>query len=315
MLWLIPAIIGVILAALVVALIVSLVFDAIKRHDLDKGQKAAKMVPLYSPIGPTQNNTLIVYLPGILASADMLSARIKFVLAEYGDVWGVNYTSPRFRPERVTKEAASWILKRCKEDGSVYNLVFVGSSMGGLLSLDVMRLLKSHSSMQRINTRLMLVDAPTGRSDLQWPFNLTAPLVRLFPAGPLWNRLSGPIMKLLFIPPKEGEIDPDVNPRWLASQVDGARSFPLSFWRDEIMYIIARGALKADSIDCPIVYIRSTEDTDTVRSSASGKWFVAASSRFPVAIFSATGAKHAAYAQNPSKYEEVFPKAFKSLGL
>lgn len=296
-------------------IVVSLVLDVYLRRDLEQAQEAVKMVPLPKiSYGPTSNNTLIVYLPGILASADMISPRVLNKWTERGEVWGANYTLPRFMPDRIAREVSTWILNRCEQDTSVHNVVFIGSSMGGLLANDVLQLLRQHEHRHRIvSKKLLLVDAPTERKDLQRQLYLTAPLMRLLPFGPLWNHLSGPIMKLLFIPPKKGEIDSDVDLKWLTQQVEAACSFPLSFWRDQIMYIIDHGALEANSIDCPVLYIRSTKDDDTVSESAISSWFQAAAGRRELLM--AYGAKHVAYAQNPSKYEEVFPQAFKVLEL
>ncbi len=315
--WLIVVIVICAIAAVVIAL---LFLDKYLRRE--KIQEAVKMVPLKTTLKPrTYRNTLIVYLPGILANADMISPRVLKTWAEHGEVWGANYIPPRFLPDRIVYEVSNWISERLEKDDSAQRLILIGSSMGGLLAYGIHQRVADHLLMKNtVFCDVMVIDAPTGREDLQRPLNLSAPVVRILPFGPIWNHLSGLIMKFLFIPPKEGEIDSDVDPVWLAEQVEGARSFPLSFWRDQIMYILNHGVPTPGSVSwySRMVYVRSTEDTDTVRPSAVRVWsdvFQPGRSSFAwqFKCFEARGAKHAAYAQNPSSYEEVFPKVFKAL--
>lgn len=301
-----------ILAALFGALLFTLPLDAILRRSVWEKEQFAEMQVL-APDGAS--TTMVVYLPGILASSTMMPERLIKVFAEFGEVWGVNYLSPRFRSERIVNVVTRWLVACCQKDRRINRIIFVGSSMGGLLAYDIHKGLAANPLMKNVRFGLMPIDAPTGAEDLQSPLDRLAPLVRWLPFGPIWNNLSGPFMKLLFIPPKEGEIDPDVDRDWLAQQVEGARSFPLSFWRDQIMYILNHGAPEPDSIGSRLVYIRSTEDNDTVRPEAVLKWFEASDSWRKRSQCLAEDAKHAAYAQNPGAYEKVLPEAFWFLEL
>lgn len=302
-------IVVIVICAIVAAVIALLFLDKYLRRE--KIQEAVKVVPLKTTLEQrTYRNTLIVYLPGILANADMISPRVLKSWSEHGEVWGANYGLPRFLPDRIAYEVSEWVLRQCEQDGSIRNVVFIGSSMGGLLANDVLRILQLHTHMFRVKTYLMAVDAPTEAKDLQWPFDLAAPALAYFPFGPFWSSIFKPVV----IPPKKSETDSDVDPDWLAQQVAAARSFSLSFYRDQVMYIVDHGTPKAGSITCPVVCIRSTKDDDTVRYSAARKWQDAATNG-QWFEFRAKGAKHAAFAQNPAAYEEVFPRAFKALGL
>lgn len=300
----------------------SLFADKNLRHELGDPQKAVEMVELDVPPGPwTRYSTLIVYLPGILADADMISPRVLKAWAKRGEVWGANYIPPRFRPDLIVEEIADWVLSRCQMDGSVHNVVFIGSSMGGLLADDVLKSMQLHAHKYKVvrhgvvSPHLMLVDAPTGRKDLQGLLSFFVLAVKILPFGPLWNHVSWLLMRFFLVPgPKEKETDKDVNPDWLADQVAAARSFPLSFWRDQIMYIIGHGAPEPGSINCPIIYIGSTDDREVVRPDASRAWFRAGRPGFFGRLY-AKGAKHAAYSQNPSAYEKVFADAFDYLRL
>lgn len=301
--------VGVLLAVAVV----SLLLDWLLRVDI--ASPAMDACTIKHLRTSERDDVIIVFLPGLLAASSVMSDRILDVWARFGKVWGVDYTTPRFRPERIASLVKDQLLRACAGESGIERVVLIGSSMGALLAYDIQQSL-AKSPVVKIDIDLVVVDAPTGRSDFQCPLDLTAPLVRVLPFGPLWNHLSKPIMKLLFIPPKEGEIDADVDPEWLDQQVEGARSFPLSFWRDQVMYILRHGTPKAGSIDSSLIYIRSTEDDDTVRPEAADKWRLAVGPKPPRSfMLDAEGAKHAAFAQNPHAYEEVFPVAFELLNV
>ncbi len=311
--WLLLVVIGLLgfVAALISAAILLLIFDAVLRLLFWRNEQAVDMEVL-APDG--SSTTFIVYLPGILASATMMPERLVKTMAQFGEVWGVNYLSPRFRPKRIISVVSRWIIACCEKDPRIEHVILVGSSMGGLLAYDINKKLSKSPLMKNVEIGIMAIDAPTESKDLQPPFDFLSPFVRIIPFGPLSNLLRKPIMKRLVIPPKEGEIDYDIDREWLEQQVEGARSFLPSFWYDQTMYIVRHGALAANSIDCPVVYIRSTEDDDTVKPEAADSWQQAVSPISPVSfMLDAEGAKHAAYAQNPSAYEEVLPFAFRLL--
>lgn len=313
--WLLLVVIGLLglLATLISAIVLFLIVDAVLRRWFWRNDLAVDMEVL-APNG--LSTTFVVYLPGILASSTMMPERLVKAWAEFGEVWGVNYLSPRFRPKRIISVVSRWIIACCEKDSRIEHVILVGSSMGGLLAYDINKKLSKSPLMKNVEIGLMPIDAPTGSKDLQPPFDFLSPFVRIIPFGPLSNHLRKPIMKRLVIPPKEGEIDYDIDLEWLEQQVEGARSFLPSFWYDQTMYIVRHGALAANSIDCPVVYIRSTEDDDTVKPEAANSWQQAVSSTSPRSfMLDAEGAKHAAYAQNPRAYEEVFPVAFRLLGV
>lgn len=306
MIWLIIA--GVTIA-LICAVALSLVWDAFSRSTQEIFTRTIDVVQL-SNSGAKE--VLVVYLPGVSANPTMVPETLINTWSKAGRVWGVHYTSPRFRPEMVSFFIASWILRSCKHNTEVRRVVLIGSSMGGLLAYDVQQQLR----LDNVDIDLILVDAPTGPEDLHFPGNIGISLMRLLPFGPIWNKLHGPIMKRLFVQPMEDEIDKGVNREWLDEYVRQGRTCPPSRWRDQAMYILNHEAPKADSIDASFIYIRSTKDDDTVRPEAADKWRQAVSSKSPRSfMLDAEGAKHAAYAQNPHAYEEVFPVAFGLLGV
>lgn len=301
--------VGVVLAVT----FVSLLLDALLRVDM--GVRAMDACRIKHLRSSENDEVVIVFLPGLLASSTMLSSRILDVWSRYGQVWGVDYSPPRFMPEHIAGLVADELARHCAAEPNTQRIVLIGSSLGGLLVYDIQQQLAG-SRFVKAEVGVVVVDAPTGREDFQSPLNWTSQVVRVLPFGPIWNHLSSWAMEQLFIPPKEGEINVNVDRDWLAEQVAGARSFPLSFWRDQVMFILKHGAPKPESIDVSLIYIRSTEDDDTVRYEASEAWRRAMSSKSPRSfMLDAEGAKHAAYAQNPSAYEKVFPRAFGLLGL
>lgn len=308
----IVVVIAIAVGILLAVVIVPLLIDWVLRADM---AKPGMQVCEFKQLASSTTGTIIVFLPGLLAPATNLPDRLLKVCARYGEVWGVDYTPPRFQAHRIVDDTTDWIIRNSVRGAGVERVILVGSSLGGLLAYDVQQKL-AESPVFELDLDVVVIDAPTGRDDFQRLLYHTAPLVRVLPFGPLWNHLSKPMLKLLFIPPKEGEIDKDVDLDWLAEQVAFARSYPLSFWRDQVMYILRHGTLKAGSIDSSLIYIRSTEDDDTVRPEAADKWRRAVSSKSQRSfMLDAEGAKHAAFAQNPHAYEEVFPVAFDLLNV
>lgn len=304
-----------ILAMLVGALLLTLPIDGILRQIVWRNHDAVEIVNIHPSL---VSDTLIVYLPGILASSDMMPEKITRAWAERGEVWGVNYLSPRFRPEKIAEGVANRIALHSDRHKSLSRVVLIGSSMGGLLTYDIRRQVASYLLMSNnALTPLIPIDAPTCRKDLQSPWDWLVRGFLLVPFGPIWNPLSKLIMKKVFIPPKEENIEPDVDPEWLEWYITKARSFPLSFWRDQAMYIMKHGRPERGSIDDVVVYIRSTNDDDTVREEALDPWIeaVSASTSGGILTVQAKGAHHAAYAESPGPYEEAFPVAFGYLGI
>ncbi len=309
----IVAVITIAVGVLLAVTVVSLLLDWLLRADI--AVPAMDACTINQLRSSEKDDVIIIFLPGILAASSAMSDRILDVWARFGQVWGVDYTPPRFRPEHIVSLVRDQLLRACLGEADVKRVVLIGSSMGSLLAYDIRQSLEK-SSMFNVDVDLVVVDAPTGRKDFQPLLYWTSWFVHILPFGPLWNHLSKPIMKKLVIPPKEGEIDADVDRDWLDQQVAGARSFPLSFWRDQVMFILNHGAPAPDSVDEPLVYIRSTKDDDTVRPEAEEKWHAAyigpANFWHPQ---KAEGAKHAAFAQNPRAYEEVFSYTLWWLGL
>ena len=211
----------------------------------------------------SNSRVLFVYYPGILADGVTSSAKISPVWQEHGDVLHVSYSGGRFSPKRVVKTVAGWINDH---QGDYDTVVFIGSSMGGLLSYDTVPLIENKIA----DIRFILADAPTKRSDFQAPLDKISLATWGWWAGPINNLTVGKLyFKATFRGPAEKNIEPGVDRDELARRVEEAKSFPISINNDWIRYIIGHDTLTPASLQgYEAVYIRSTRDDDTVRPEA-----------------------------------------------
>ncbi|MEP7205127.1 MAG: hypothetical protein ABI716_02960, partial [Candidatus Saccharibacteria bacterium] len=149
-----------VVAVVFLVLAMTLVADAFLR----RGLESRPTLKIVESSRPTQAKTLIVYLPGILASAKDSSVDLIDVWRRFGDVVLVEYGDNRFDGARVVSEVVAE-LRRLQSGTTRYEqIVFIGSSMGGLLADDVILQMGSDNS---VLVDLLLIDAPTSAADLQ----------------------------------------------------------------------------------------------------------------------------------------------------
>lgn len=249
--------------------------------------------------------TLIVYLPGILAGARRSSQDINDIWLEEGDMLHVEYRGKRFRAKRVVSAVAGYIIT----NGRRYErIVFIGSSMGSLLAYDIVQRLNRGT---RAKVAFVAIDAPTSARDFQSPLDKTSHFMRILPFGPIWNLLSRPVMKLLMVPPKDENVEPGVNRTDLDRRFQQMWDYPLSFYRDQILYMISHKKLVSGSLDGikRFVYVRSKRDTDTVRQEAIHSWYRA---RQRITYIEADST-HVGFAERPQTWRKTFRQVFKAL--
>jgi len=282
----------------VVAIVLLFALDAALRLRLNSD------VSVSIETGSANNGTLIVYLPGILSGGRASSVDLIDVWRRHSDrVMLVEYGDNRFDGEFCAR-AVSDAIKRQAADTPFRRIVFIASSMGGLLADDVIRQLKLDDS---VSTELILLDAPTSASDLQ-AFNgliarVAPPILRMFAPGPISNQLN--LVGWLFVPPKDENVEPGVNRAELARRVKAAGSYRLSFWHDQLVYITSHGAPKADSLEGRVdrlVYVRSTRDHDTVRPEAYKTW----ASTTRIATRKEVDSTHVGFAERPKTWQQAF---------
>jgi hypothetical protein len=221
-------------------------------------------------------DSLIVYLPGTTAGARESSESLLRTWLQYGDVLLVEYGDGRFFGDEVVAKTIDAI--RVAESGRHYDrLIFVGSSMGGLLSIDAV-----DNYTGDLPVSLVVVDAPTSSEDLVGLFG-AAPALRALPFGPIWNGVD----------------------------VDGT-PYDTSFWRDQITYVVEHGVPERDSLDGKIenlIFLRCTRDNQFVRASAADRWV----SAFSGAVVVDVDSGHVDYHGEPELWNRVFNDAFTEL--
>ncbi len=290
---------------LVIVLAIALVFSI--EWFTRKALQAVVQIDLQPSTG-SGHSTLIVYLPGILAGAKSSSEGQSDQWLKRADVLFVEYSGDRFNGSLVVSEVVRFLTDPANTYAQV---VFIGSSMGGLLAHDIVQALPMDVSFA---IDMIAIDAPTGASDFQAPLNIAARALYVMPFGKLLNPLSKRVMTALVPGPKEENIEPGVDRQKLAASVANARHYKLSFWRDQLMYIISHGAPRSYSLwqVRTFVYVRSLRDTDTVRAEAFSPWNRAVADR-TTRIESDT--THVGYAERPATWRNTFQRCFAVLGM
>ncbi|MBC7943464.1 alpha/beta fold hydrolase [Candidatus Saccharibacteria bacterium] len=294
-------VVKVIAIVIVLLIVLSFVVDAALRLRMDTD------VSVSTERGSADNGTLIVYLPGILAGGRASSVGFIDIWRRNSDlVLLVEYGDERFDGEFCAKVVADAI-QRQNAVTPFRRIVFIGSSMGGLLAYDVIRQLdvNTGSLEDTVSIELIALDAPTSRTDFQPPNHLVAPVLRVLPFGPIWNRLN--LIEKMFVPPKEENIEVGVDRAELARRVDEGKNYRISFWRDELVYIMTHGAPKYNALEGRVdrlVYVRSTRDNDTVRPEAYNAWAATTS----VATRMEVDSTHVGFAERPKTWRQAFEK-------
>jgi hypothetical protein len=249
--------------------------------------------------GTSNSRVLFVYLPGILADGPHQSKELLPVLTQYGDVLQVSYMGQRFDGTRVVADLEHEL--RTQVNGYGYRtVVFIGASMGALVAYDTFQKVRTLP----VTWKFVVMDAPTGRRDLQPPLDKLILAMNVWYPGPIANLLHRPIMNMMAVPPKEENIEQQVDRAELAKRVQEAKSFSPSFLADEDRFILNHSPLKKNSLEGKtIVYVRSTRDNDTVRPRAFNTWKqVAAGGTIRLEVDST----HVGFNERPETWRQAF---------
>lgn len=251
--------------------------------------------------------TLLVYLPGILADGDKSSLLVRPTWQQYGDVASVTYAGSRFDGNETARVIANQLERQTKYD----TVVFIGSSLGGLVAYDTLRQLKGR--MPGVAFKLVLVAAPTGRQDFKPPNNILSLAMWTWWAGPLSNLTTGKLfLQLLFQKPKDENIEPGVDRAELAQRVKEAQNTPFSVYADQIRYMIGHEPLEPAVLDgVEAVYIRCRRD-DIVASQAYDAWNKVFGGQLKLIESDTT---HVGYNEMPKAFQRDFTSAFEQVGL
>lgn len=262
----------------------------------------------------SNGNTLFVYFPGILADGVTSSQELVPTWRRHGDVLLVSYEGRRFKGDKIVADTAREVY-HLVADNYYENVVFLGSSMGGLLSYDTIQALEATDLKREPKFKLVLMDAPTKRSELQSPLDKIALGSWLWWAGPISNLISKPYFALTFVGPNEENIEPEVDRSKLDAAVAESKSFKLSWAMDQNRFIIGHSPVERDALkDVDVVYVRSTRDNDTVRPEAFDTWALAAGRRNITRI--EVDSTHVGFNERPDVWRKAFgQQIIPALGL
>lgn len=277
------------------------VIDALLRLRLEPRVR----VEFEESTGP-ETRTLIVYLPGILASARGSAGDLLDDWREYGDVLLVEYGDDRFVADKVVEATVAAITSRLQEK-TYTQIVFLGSSMGGMLVYDVtmrlgvaLDLIDDPFSLPQID--LVVLDAPTSARDFVSPNDKLAGVFQVLYPGPIMNQLN--LVAEMFVPPKEDNVEPGVDREELVRRVSEGSSFRFSFYADEVRYLMNHGPLSPglDGLVHSVTYVQCVRDNVTIRPEASDAWFWAFMDTRVVQVDST----HVGFAERPHTWEIAF---------
>ncbi|MES2876458.1 MAG: hypothetical protein V4678_03220 [Patescibacteria group bacterium] len=255
----------------------------------------------------SNSNTLLVYLPGILADGVQSSLLMVPTWQQYGDVLLVSYDGKRFKPQSISQDVAEWIKNRKRYD----KVVFIGSSLGGLLAYDTEARL-TIGGVHDIDVDFLLLAAPTEWGDLKGPGKVS-PLMYLWWAGPISNATTGKLfLKALFQKPKDDNIEDGVDRKELEQRVREAQSTPFSVYADQIRYVLGHGRPPEGSlIGIDAVFV-SFERDEIVAEQAHRSWKPAFGGTLPLIKSDMT---HVGYNEMPKASIRSFELAFAELDL
>lgn len=261
----------------------------------------------FVPSTDESSKTLIVNMTGVLAHAHESAGPLLQEWEKFGDVLLVDYGDGRFDSELVV-ERTSWVIARDIRSRAINNgekyqrVVFIGSSMGGRLSVDVVRELHKSfdADISGLQIDLLLLDAPADGSDLVNPF---ATASKYLYTGPILDHAH--LTHFFAGMPKEENIEPGVDRGYLKERVQGARSFDFSFFMDETRYIVKLEPLRANELDGlvdSVTYIRCNRANDVVKPGAADKWVLA----FPETKIVELDSTHVGFAERPVTWKNLF---------
>lgn len=231
--------------------------------------------------GEHNPDTLIVYLPGLVADGEWSGRQLTDTWRDYGDVWLVNPTGDRFKYEVLAEK-----LTEDLEADTHQRVVFIGSSLGAHNALDILGQL---SARKLASTRfdLIAVCSPSrGVADIKQPLKAVSPLAWAFRLGPVTNLTWG---------------------RLYTRAITGKqpRSFAMTYYVDQANYQRSRPAPDQDLLrPLNVIYVQALHD-EIVSSSAASAW--------DADELISVDSKHVAYDADPEKWNEAFVAAFDML--
>lgn len=275
---------------------------------LDASTSAFKAETTVDMVREYGSDTLVVFLPGILADGKSASEPILDTLSAYGSVAVVSYGFKRFDPQQAVETIAQFV-----EDSNYRKYVLVGCSMGGLLAVDVLHRLHDMGKSGKVNsTRLVIVDAPDGGAqDMLGGGNIIAPILRFVPVGRAINALARPVMGKMLVPPKDENIESGIDAVELKERaIRDMSRFSLSIWRDQLVYMAQHAKLVDARIPGrgTVIYMMNTLNNETIRQpQSSDGWQRGTLARVKIMDVESP---HCGFGERPATWNAAFREAF-----
>jgi hypothetical protein len=229
---------GEVIKYLLVIIVDVLVIDALLRRWFLRDR-----LDFYRYLGNPEARTQILYLSGILANGDLSSRPVRPTWLRHGDVLCVSYGTERFIPRKTVRRIAKRTLVELRRN-KPEKLVIIGSSMGGVLGLDVWTVLRGQRYMPK-HVEFIAVDGIQGSENMRGGGNIVAPILSFVPIGPMIGSLLTLGLHKGMKLPKDSNIQRDLDKAKVKRAAEAAMwPYKGSIWRDQLAYMATHDNLK-----------------------------------------------------------------------
>lgn len=266
---------------------------------------------------PGRERHLLVYLPGTLADGVDSIAEIEDTFKKpFSRVMRVSYGLWRYLPAEII----GGIVRNIGARGRYYDkLTFVGSSMGGLSTIQVIEGLREEYGWQSSDIKVIFVDTPPSPAYFAEPGRTTSRILRWVYAGPLLSLLVDPIMALVTVPPKDENIERQLDAEEVKRTAKARMAkFHFSAICDQQRYLMTAparlnwSALKG----IHVVYMACRLNNETVVQPDAAIEFERLTRPYVASFAEApVDSTHCGYLERPLTWEEAFTKAFDQLAI
>jgi hypothetical protein len=249
----------------------------------------------------TGRKTAFVFFTGTQSSGEALSAPLRDLWSQHGDVVVVEYNRTRFDGRQTAYDTYEQLLKWG------YNRVILdGASLGGLLATDVIDF--DHSAGSHLTFAVLMQDVPMDKSDLT-SGDLAGAGTTVWYPGYVTNLLSDLFWNFNFHPPQSYQLGAGVDQQQLNAQYQASRTYPLSGWVGEIRYITThRGFIGNQYAGIPLVVMQARNDS-VVKPDAD-RWEKIFGGGTLITVPQST---HIGFVEYPDQWKTAFTQAFKAL--
>lgn len=230
--------------------------------------------------GTAPGSTAVIVLTGAFNGPPHTRQIVRNHWRFVGDTYVVDYALRRFDMAATVKAAYKCVARKKQ-----YEQVFVvGYSLGGLISLCLLRYARLYDPELAEKLRLLPSDAPLGTCHLRIPGGGMVPpklmklwlalaaLVHFVHLGPLFNRLSRWVAKVMFVPAPVEMHDPRMDKQLLQEHMAFLRGNKLSLVIEQIAAITQRKPFtRAELGDTPVFYLQCGDGSQPDALAMNGK--------------------------------------------